>query len=76
VSSFEERRRARGAWAIRQVKLTEEPLTDERLPADPDARVAMVATLTAEQWALSGEPLPRYARADMPGHLRRRTDAR
>lgn len=76
VSTFEERRRARADWQIRQVKLDEEPLTDDRLAEDPDARLAMVARLTAEQWALSGQALPRYARHEMPGCVRRRGHAR
>ena len=69
VSTFEERRRARAAWPMRRVSLRDEALTDERIPEDPDARVAMVAILTRTQWALSGAELPRYTRAEMPGRL-------
>ena len=72
MSSFEERRRARANWPIRRFALGEEPLTDERIPDDVDARVAMVATLTNAQWALSGRELPRYGRDEMPGRIIRR----
>jgi hypothetical protein len=72
VSSFEERRRARAAWPIRRTALAEEPLTDERIPDDVDARVAMVAELTRMQWALSGRELPNYRREEMPGRVIRR----
>jgi hypothetical protein len=54
---------------MRRVSLRDEALTDERIPEDPDARVAMVAILTRTQWALSGAELPRYTRAETPGRL-------
>lgn len=32
----------------------------------PAQRVALVWTLTQEAWALSGRPIPKYARHEMP----------
>lgn len=49
--------------------LGEESLTDERIPSDPDQRLAMVAFLTRTQWALAGRPMPTYRRAEMPGQV-------
>jgi len=69
MSTFDERRRARAGWPIRRATLEDEPLTDERIPEDVDARIAMVATLTRSQWAFAGRPLPRYSRAEMPGQV-------
>ena len=69
MSTFDERRRARAGWPIRRGTLRDEPLTDERIPDDVDARIAMVATLTRSQWAFADKPLPRYSRADMPGKV-------
>lgn len=73
MSSFEERRRARAGWPIRRSTLADEALTDDRIPDDVDARIAMVAVLTRSQWAIAGTPLPRYSRAEMPGKVLRRT---
>ncbi|MBX3220817.1 MAG: hypothetical protein KF795_09875 [Labilithrix sp.] len=69
MSTFDERRRARAAWPIRRATLGGEPLTDDRIPDDVDARIAMVATLTSSQWAFAGKPLPRYSRAEIPGQV-------
>jgi hypothetical protein len=51
------------------VALGDEALTDDRIPESPDERIAMVAILTRSQWELSGEPLPSYTRATMPGKV-------
>lgn len=67
MSTFEERRLARQQWPIRTFRLGDEPLVDDRDATTPDERLAMVWTLTREQWALTGRPYPDYARADMPG---------
>jgi hypothetical protein len=69
VSSFDERRRARAAWPIRRTTLESEPLTDDRLPDDLEARLAMVTELTYTQWRLAGRELPQYTRAEMPGRV-------
>lgn len=72
MSSFEERRRARAAWPIRSVGLRDEPLTDERDSSTIDDRLALVWTLTCEQWAFAGREIPDYPRAAMPGRVVRR----
>lgn len=73
VSTFEERRRARQSWPIRVFALGEEPLVDERDPSTADERLALVWTLTREQWLLAGLPFPEYSRAAMPGRVLRPT---
>jgi hypothetical protein len=45
--------------ALRRSTLGNEPLTDDRIPEDVDARVAMVAGLSRFQWRLTGKDLPR-----------------
>lgn len=60
-------------WPLRKVALGEEELADPRIPDDVDARIAMVWTLTRQQWAFGGRPIPRYARSEMPGRLIRRS---
>lgn len=72
MSTFEERRRARAAWPIRQVALGSEELADPRIPDSVDERIAMVWTLTRQQWAFAGLEIPRYSRAEMPGRVIRR----
>jgi len=72
MGSFEERRAARAAWPIRAVRLGDEALVDERDPTTPDERLAMVWTLTREQWALAGLRHPDYTRAEMPGNVVRK----
>jgi hypothetical protein len=67
VSTFEERRLARQQWPIRAFRLGDEPLVDDRDTSTPDERLAMVWTLTREQWLLSGRAYPDYTRADTPG---------
>jgi hypothetical protein len=39
-------------------------------PTSPEARLALVETLTREAWALAGGELPPYARCDAPVRLR------
>jgi hypothetical protein len=72
VSTPDERRRARSMWPIRTFRLGEEPLVDDRDTSTVDERLALVWTLTREQWALSGMPYPDYERAQMPGTVVRR----
>jgi hypothetical protein len=72
VSSFEERRAARGAWPIRTVRLGEEELVDPRDTSTVDERLALVWTLTRELWAFTDRPIPTYTHAEMPGRLVRR----
>lgn len=69
MSTFEERRKARAGWPIRKVGLRDEELTDPRDSSTVDERLALVWTLTMQQWAFSGREIPRYARAEMPGRV-------
>ena len=39
-------------------------------PSTPESRLALVATLTREAWALAGSEPPPYARHDAPVRLR------
>lgn len=72
MSSFEERARARAGWPIRKVAMRDEELTDPRITSSVDERLAMVATLTRQQWAFAGLEVPTYTRAEMPGRMVRR----
>lgn len=62
-----ERRRQRASWPIRRHALGEEP--DERVVASPSALVAMVHRMTLDAWAMSGEPIPTYARHESVGRV-------
>lgn len=73
MSSFEERRSARQDWPMRVYALGEEPLVDLRDDSSIDERLALVWTLTIEQWRLAGLPFPDYTRAEMPGAVLRPT---
>lgn len=72
MSSFDDRRRARAHLPGRVLRLGEEPLTDERDPTTVDERLALVAQLTRELWAFTGQPIPDYTRENMPGKVIRR----
>lgn len=71
MSSFEERARARAGWPVRALSLGAEELTDPRDTSTVDERLALVATLTREQWRLSGREVPAYARSEAPGQILR-----
>lgn len=58
---------------MRRVRLGEEELTDPRDESTVDERIAMVWTLTRQQWAFAGLPLPSYTRCTIPGRLVRRS---
>lgn len=72
MSSPDERRRARAAWPIRRFRLGDEPLVDDRDTSTVDERLALVWTLTREQWAAAGLPYPTYERSQMPTKVFRR----
>ena len=55
-----------GAWPAAVYRLGEEPGDDLSAVTTAEQRVAMVWELTARMWALTGRPLPSYARAEMP----------
>lgn len=72
MTTFEERRQARAAWPIRKVALGHEELLDPRDTSTIDERLALVWTLTRQQWAFAGLSLPTYERSEMPGKIVRR----
>ena len=51
---------------MRCYRLGEEPGDDLSLSTTAEERLAMVAILSAEAWALAGKPLPDYARHETP----------
>lgn len=64
MTERERRARARSGWPG--------GLTTEHAPAQlqtAEARLASMWQLALDAWTLSGRELPRYTRADMPGHL-------
>lgn len=69
MSSFEDRARARALWPVRALALGTEELTDPRDTSMVDERLALVATLTREQWRLSGREIPTYSRSEAPGRI-------
>jgi hypothetical protein len=71
MTTYEERARARALWPIRALALGDEALTDDRDTSSVDERIALVATLTREQWAFGGRELPTFARVEMPGRVLR-----
>lgn len=51
---------------VRVVPLNSREAGDARAGGTATERVALVATLSATQWLLTGRPLPDYSRATMP----------
>lgn len=62
------RARARQQWPVVRGRLDEQA-AELLLDVPPATRVAMVWALTVDAWALRGEPIPDYARADAPGRV-------
>jgi hypothetical protein len=50
----------------RVVPLKSPEAGDSRVEGTPAERVALVAVLSRQAWALTGRPLPSYTRATMP----------
>lgn len=50
----------------RVVPLSSREAGDARVVGTPAERVALVAELSRQAWALTGRPLPSYTRATMP----------
>jgi hypothetical protein len=67
---------ARQSWPVRRFRLGEEPGDDLSRTTSAAERLRMVETLSAEAWALTGMPLPSYARRDAPVTKRRLRQAR
>lgn len=61
----------RGSWPVRMYPLGGEPSDDLSATSTPEERLAMMAFLTREAFALSGRPLPTYRRTEAPVALRR-----
>jgi len=62
-------RQKRKAMTARVVPLNSREAGDARVAGTPAERVALVATLSRDAWALTGVPLPSYTRATMPVRL-------
>jgi hypothetical protein len=56
----------RSKMTVRVVHLNSAEASDPRMGGTADERVAAVAVLTQEAWALAGKPLPAYTRATIP----------
>jgi len=63
---------ARSKWPVRIYRLGDEPGDDLSAATTPDQRLEMVAVLSKRMWELSGRPIPRYQRNQMPGRVIRR----
>jgi hypothetical protein len=59
-------------WSARVCRLGEEPGDDVSAVTTAEERAAAVWLLTARLWALTGRPVPDYARPAMPIAVRRR----
>lgn len=57
---------SRDTWPVRRYRLGEEPGDDLSQSTTPEERLAMVAALSAEAWALGGKPQPAYSRHETP----------
>jgi hypothetical protein len=60
---------SRRTWPVRLVALGAEPREGLDRSTTPEERLAMVWSLTVEAWALSGQPMPAYPRAETPVRL-------
>jgi hypothetical protein len=71
---------ARGAWQIVVHRLHDETEADVPPTATPTVTnammVAMVWRMTQDAWAMSGRPIPDYARHEAPGRVVRRNERR
>lgn len=63
-----QRKAARANWPITKVPLTAEQPPDVSA-LSPSERFGLVWTLTQNAWALSGQPMPSYARSEIPIHF-------
>jgi hypothetical protein len=63
---------SRRTWPVRLVALGAEPRDHVDRSTTPEARLAMVWTLTVEAWGLSGRPIPAYPRGQTPVQLGQR----
>ena len=66
---------ARAAWPGRKARLGDQDDSAAPAGATPSERVAMVWQLTLDAWAMMGQSIPTYTRAEMPGRVTRREPA-
>jgi len=59
-------KRDRSSMRARVVPLQSAEASDSRVEGTPAERVALVAVLSRQAWALTGRPVPSYTRATMP----------
>jgi len=62
--------------SARVVPLRSAEASESRVAGTVEERLALVARLSREAWALTGRPLPSYTRATMPGRITTLRDAR
>jgi hypothetical protein len=62
----------RSGWPVRVGHLKDESSEDLSAVTTAADRVALVWTLTARMWELTGRPAPAYSRADVPVRVVRR----
>lgn len=77
MSSADEqaRRAARVSWPGLKTTLHEAPgAEDLRATTTPEQRLSMMWELARGAWALTGQPMPDYERANMPGRVIRPGD--
>jgi len=60
------RAEARQGWPLRAFPLGADPGEDLSATTTAEERLAMMWPLALEAWALTGRPLPDYARSSMP----------
>jgi len=64
--SSAEKAASRASWPVRRYRLGQEPGDDLSRSTTAEERLAMVAVLSAEAWALAGKPVPTYLRHETP----------
>lgn len=65
---------ARANWPGALTNLVEQRDAGIVTHGTPAERIAMVWRITQDVWASSGQPLPSYTRANMPGRIVRAED--
>ena len=65
---------ARATWPGAKARLGDEDASAAPRDASPSELFGMVWRLTLDAWAMTGQPLPTYTRANMPGRMSRLRD--
>jgi len=55
---------------VRVVPLRSREASDSRVGGTAEERLALISTLSVQLWTLTGRPLPRYTRREMPVAVR------